>query len=60
MVVEDREGTADLLLLYNINIGLDDDVFLPAFTYIALRAPYYKCKRKLHVTPRSSVGCPKA
>ena len=42
MVVEDHEGTADLLSLYNINIGLDDDVFLPAFTYIALRAPYYK------------------
>lgn len=42
VVVTDGSGTADLLSLYNINIGLDDDVFLPRGTYIAIRAPYYK------------------
>jgi hypothetical protein len=52
MVVEDREGTADLLSL-NINVGLDDDVFLPAFTYIALRAPYYKLSANGNYTLRS-------
>ena len=53
MVVEDHKGTADLLSLYNINIGLDDNVFFPAFTYIALRAPYYKLSASGNCTLRS-------
>lgn len=52
-MVEDHEGTADLLSLYNINIGLDDDVFFPADTYFALRAPYYKLSASGNYTLRS-------
>lgn len=53
MVVKDHEGTANLLSLYNINIGRDDTVFLPAFTYIALCAPYYKLSVSGYYTLRS-------
>ena len=41
-VVEDYTGVVDLLSLHNINIQLDDDVFLPKGSYLAIRSPYYK------------------
>lgn len=40
--MKDRHRTADLLSSYNINIGLDDELFLPPGTFLAIRAPYYK------------------
>lgn len=36
-----------------MNIGLNDDVFLPACTYIALHAPYYKLSASGNYTLRS-------
>ena len=41
-MVEDGHGTADLLSLYNVTIGLDDELFLPLGTSLAIHAPYYK------------------
>ena len=41
-VIEDVDGTVDLLRLYNVNIGLDDKAFLPCGTYLAIKAPYYE------------------
>ena len=41
-MVEDGHRTADFLSLYNINIGLDEEQYLPSGTFLAIRAPYYK------------------
>lgn len=52
-MVEDYTGTADLLSLYNVNVGLDDDVFLPRGSHLAIRAPYYKLSANGNYTIRT-------
>jgi tetratricopeptide (TPR) repeat protein len=52
-VVEDHTGTADLISIYNVNVDLDDDVFLPWGSYLAIRAPYYKLSANGNYTIRT-------
>ncbi|CRG90880.1 Desmoplakin [Talaromyces islandicus] len=40
-IVEDHEGLADTLTLFNVNHGLNDQEYLPINSYVAIRAPYY-------------------
>lgn len=40
-IVEDHEGSADALTLFNVNYGLNDQAYLPINSYIAIRAPFY-------------------